>query len=102
VYLPKPYALQWTGGIVAIPNGLLVGIQRYQHPGFYNVPEPEWKTEVFHFLNGEFKGSVLLDSQWFLMDYNPTHGVLISGNFPVPHFVRVPLHYLLADSVPQQ
>jgi hypothetical protein len=75
---------------VAIPDGLIVAMHRYFAPGFHDVTEPMWKTEVFRFMHGEYQGSIVIEGQWMLMDHDPGLGVLMSSNDPLPHFIRIP------------
>lgn len=98
VHAPRTRALEWTGGIVAVPNGMAITMHRFYHPRFHGVDKQEWRTEIFRFSEGEYRGSIIIPGQWSFMDYHPELGILMTSNDPVPHFVRVPEQVLIAPS----
>jgi hypothetical protein len=92
---PVGRPLQWTAGVVAVDDGWLLAIHRFLTVGFYDVPENQQKTEVFHSKDGVVVGSVVVDGMWIIMDYDPRYGVLMACAEPEPHFIRVPLPALI-------
>lgn len=94
--VPRPYALAWTSGVVALDNAFVVAIHRYFSRRHHGVPENLWKTEVFGFAGSAYAGSIVLDGQWQLMDYHRDAGILLATEEPVPHFVRISPDSLLA------
>lgn len=86
---PRPKAMQWTNGMVALPDGFLVALCRWFTPTARGERAYQ-KTELFHFRDGQFRSSMLLDRQWFLLDYDLRHGLLMTSDDPKPHFVIVP------------
>jgi hypothetical protein len=98
VQIASPHALQWTAGIVAVPDGWLVAIHRFLTRGFYDVDENQLKTEIFTYRHGRLEGSVVVDGQWILTDYSSRFGVLMATAVPAPHFIRVPLIALVPSS----
>ena len=87
--------MEWHIGAVAIPGGLVTAQQRYFSRRFYRVPTRRYRTELFLFLGGRYRGSMLIPRQWYLMDFDPDAGILLTSIYPRPHFVRVPLEVLL-------
>ena len=90
VQIKAPRVLEWTAGIVALPDGILFAEQRYFNPKVYAGKEPQWKTEFFLLKGGASAGSIVVDRQWTLLDYDPEFGVLMGTYDPAPHFIRVP------------
>lgn len=95
---PRPRAMEWQIGAVAIPGGLVTAQHRYFSRRFYRVPTVRYRTELFLFLGGRYRGSMLIPRQWYLMDFDSSAGVLLTSLSPAPHFVRIPLE-VIANSV---
>lgn len=91
VLSPRSRALEWTTGAVAIPDGFITAQQRYYSPRWWSVSTQRWRTELFLFLGGRYRGSMLIPRQWILMDFDPEAGFLMTSIVPQPHFVRIPL-----------
>jgi hypothetical protein len=87
---PRRTALEWMAGVVALPDGFVIPVQRYLSKARERAGEPLWKTEIFLFLHGQRVGSVLIARQWTFMDYDAGTGVLMTTDQPVPHFVILP------------
>ena len=92
---PRSRALEWHIGAVAIPDGFVTAQHRYFSRRFYRVPTARYRTELFLFRGGRYRGSMLIPHQWLLMDFHPEAGVLLTSLTPAPHFVRVPLERIL-------
>lgn len=91
---PRKRALEWTNGIVALRDGFVIALARYtsartRELGLSSRADG-WSTELFRFQHGRFVQSVSIPAQWFLMDYDPKQGLLMSADEPQPHFVVVP------------
>ncbi len=98
---PRNRSLEWHIGAVAIPGGFLTAQHRYFSRRFFRVPTALYRTELFLFLGGRYRGSMLIPRQWLLMDFNPNAGVLLTSLSPGPHFVRVPLE-MITNSILQE
>lgn len=90
VLVPKTQPLQWTAGIAALHDGVLLPLHRFLSPRFYDVDEWEYRTEFFRFTDGEYQGSFVVNGQWSIMDHDSAAGVLLGQSHPFPHFVRLP------------
>jgi hypothetical protein len=97
VLIPRPRPLEWTGGLATIGNGVVVAIHRYFSKLYHGVNESHWKTEIFSFTDGSYRGSMVLSGQWFVMDSHPDLGILVTTAEPVPHFVRFPISSMVAS-----
>lgn len=98
---PRSRALEWHIGAVAIPGGFVTAQHRYFSRRFYRVPTVRYRTELFLFLGGRYRGSMLIPRQWLLMDFDPNAGVLLTSLTPGPHFVRVPLEMITNSIIPE-
>jgi hypothetical protein len=85
---PRTRGNEWPAGIVALPHGWLMPIQRGLPP---ESADPPWLTEFFHFADGTLQQSMLVPGRWKAMDFHPSAGVLLYSRFPAPHFVTVPI-----------
>ena len=91
---PRTMAVEWTNGIIALPDGFAVAIPRFRSRPMRELgitPLSEWSTELFRFRRRAFEQSVLIPEQWFLMDYDARRGALMASDTPQPHFIIVPL-----------
>lgn len=91
---PRSRALEWTTGIVAIPDGFVTAQHRYYSRRFFAISSARYRTELFLFLGGRYRGSMLIPRQWLLMDMDPQAGILLTSLDPKPHFVRIPLEMI--------
>lgn len=97
VLAPRGRAMEWTAGVVAIPGGFVTAQHRYYSRRFYAIPAARYRTELFLFLGGRYRGSVLIPRQWILMDMHPNAGILMASIEPRPHFIRVPIESILSS-----
>lgn len=93
VLVPRSEALG-TLGIVALDRGFITATRRGYSPKVHDIEEHTTQTELFHFAEGSFQGSVLIPGQWKLFDVDQDGRLLFERSFPAPHFVRVPLDSL--------
>jgi hypothetical protein len=87
--------MEWTTGIAALPDGFVTLQQRYYSKRWDGVPESHWRSEVFRFEGGEYLGSVALDRQWVILDFDQNQGVLMASNHPFPLFITIQLADLM-------
>jgi hypothetical protein len=89
VLVPRTRALEWMGGVVAVPSGFLIAMQRWFTPGFHDVEVSQYLTEMLHFDHGEYAGSTILRGQWMLLDRD-SNGFLLAASQPQPMVIVLP------------
>lgn len=88
-----------TLGILALESGFLTATRRRFVPQQgHEVEESTVQTEIFHFAEGSFQGSILIPQDWMLFDLDPEGWVLAGQRVPVPRWVRLPLDSLFPDA----